>query len=67
MAVFRGDGANDVSMIRAAHVGVGVAGQEGMQAVRSADYAVQQFSHLGRLVLFHGKNLRTINLLTCMY
>ena len=29
-----GDGANDVSMIRAAHVGIGVAGQEGMQAVR---------------------------------
>lgn len=50
-----GDGANDVSMIRAAHVGVGVMGQEGMQAVRSADYAVQQFSHLGRLLLFHGR------------
>ncbi|ETI56065.1 hypothetical protein F441_01302 [Phytophthora nicotianae CJ01A1] len=50
-----GDGANDVSMIRAAHVGVGVMGQEGMQAVRSADYAVQQFSHLGRLLLYHGR------------
>uniref|UniRef100_K3WLK8 Phospholipid-transporting ATPase n=1 Tax=Globisporangium ultimum (strain ATCC 200006 / CBS 805.95 / DAOM BR144) TaxID=431595 RepID=K3WLK8_GLOUD len=50
-----GDGANDVSMIRAAHVGVGVTGQEGMQAVRSADYAVQQFSHLGRLLLHHGR------------
>ncbi|TMW57079.1 hypothetical protein Poli38472_003004 [Pythium oligandrum] len=50
-----GDGANDVSMIRAAHVGVGVTGQEGMQAVRSADYAVQQFSHIGRLLLHHGR------------
>lgn len=50
-----GDGANDVSMIRSAHVGVGVMGQEGMQAVRSADYAVQQFSHLGRLILHHGR------------
>ncbi|KAL4164532.1 hypothetical protein KRP22_004398 [Phytophthora ramorum] len=50
-----GDGANDVSMIRAAHVGVGVMGQEGMQAVRSADYSVQQFSHLGRLLLYHGR------------
>jgi magnesium-transporting ATPase (P-type) len=50
-----GDGANDVSMIRSAHVGVGVMGQEGMQAVRSADYAVQQFSHLGRLLLLHGR------------
>jgi magnesium-transporting ATPase (P-type) len=44
-----------VSMIRAAHVGIGVMGQEGMQAVRSADYSVQQFSHLGRLLLYHGK------------
>lgn len=50
-----GDGANDVSMIRAASVGIGIAGQEGMQAVRSADYAVQQFSDLDRLVLFHGR------------
>ena len=29
-----GDGANDVSMIQAAHIGVGISGQEGMQ-VRS--------------------------------
>lgn len=50
-----GDGANDVSMIRAAHVGVGITGQEGMQAVRSADFAVPQFSHLGRLLLHHGE------------
>ncbi|CEG44963.1 p-type atpase (p-atpase) superfamily [Plasmopara halstedii] len=50
-----GDGANDVSMIRAAHVGIGIVGQEGMQAIRSADYAVQQFSHLNRLLLYHGR------------
>ncbi|OQR83446.1 P-type ATPase (P-ATPase) Superfamily [Achlya hypogyna] len=50
-----GDGANDVSMIRAAHVGVGVSGQEGHQAVRSADFAIQQFRHLDRLLLFHGR------------
>jgi len=43
-------------MIRAAHVGVGVMGQEGYQAVRSADFAIQQFSHLDRLILFHGKS-----------
>src|SRR3546814_20253327 len=48
-----GDGANDVSKIRAASVGVGISGQEGMQAVRSADYAVQRVSDLDRLVLFH--------------
>ncbi|EQC38001.1 hypothetical protein SDRG_04431 [Saprolegnia diclina VS20] len=50
-----GDGANDVSMIRAAHVGVGVSGQEGHQAVRSADFAIQQFRHLDRLLLYHGR------------
>ncbi|CAG8793088.1 13715_t:CDS:2, partial [Acaulospora morrowiae] len=38
-----GDGANDVSMIQAAHVGVGISGLEGMQAARSADVAISQF------------------------
>ena len=38
-----GDGANDVSMITAAHVGVGIQGLEGKQAARSADYAIGQF------------------------
>lgn len=37
-----GDGANDVAMISAAHVGVGINGEEGLQAVRSADYAIGQ-------------------------
>ena len=35
-----GDGANDVSMILKANVGVGVSGKEGTQASRSADYAI---------------------------
>ena len=35
-----GDGANDVNMITAAHVGVGISGLEGQQAARSADYAI---------------------------
>jgi P-type E1-E2 ATPase len=35
-----GDGANDVSMIQEAHIGVGIRGKEGTQAVRSADYAI---------------------------
>ena len=35
-----GDGANDVSMILKAHVGVGILGKEGQQAARSADYAI---------------------------
>eukprot|EP01134_Creolimax_fragrantissima_P006623 CFRG6623T1 len=49
-----GDGANDVSMIQAAHVGVGISGQEGLQAARSADYAVAQFFYLQKLLLVHG-------------
>jgi magnesium-transporting ATPase (P-type) len=40
-----GDGANDVSMIQQAHIGVGISGQEGMQAVMSADYAIGQFRY----------------------
>ena len=41
-----GDGANDVSMIMEAHIGVGIRGKEGTQAVRSADYAISQFRFL---------------------
>ncbi|KAM9820172.1 phospholipid-transporting ATPase ID [Neosynchiropus ocellatus] len=50
-----GDGANDVSMIKAAHIGVGISGQEGMQAVLSSDYAFAQFRYLQRLLLVHGR------------
>jgi phospholipid-transporting ATPase len=50
-----GDGANDVSMITAAHVGVGISGLEGQQAVRASDYAVGQFSFLKRLLFVHGR------------
>lgn len=49
-----GDGANDVSMIRAAHIGVGLAGREGVQAARSADFAIQRFRMLQHLLLVHG-------------
>ncbi|KAJ8271599.1 hypothetical protein COCON_G00104580 [Conger conger] len=49
-----GDGANDVSMIQVADVGIGISGQEGMQAVMSSDYAVSRFKHLRRLLLVHG-------------
>ena len=51
-----GDGANDVPMIMEAHVGVGISGNEGLQAVRSADYAIAQFRYLKRLLLVHGRN-----------
>uniref|UniRef100_UPI0037E730A8 phospholipid-transporting ATPase ID-like isoform X1 n=1 Tax=Semicossyphus pulcher TaxID=241346 RepID=UPI0037E730A8 len=50
-----GDGANDVSMIKAAHIGVGISGQEGMQAVLSSDYSFAQFRFLQRLLLVHGR------------
>lgn len=54
MTLAVGDGANDVSMIQAAHVGVGIAGEEGLQAVNSSDYAIAQFRFLKRLILVHG-------------
>lgn len=50
-----GDGANDVAMIQRAHVGVGICGQEGMQAVNASDYAIGQFSYLEKLLLHHGR------------
>ncbi|CAI5738239.1 unnamed protein product [Peronospora destructor] len=50
-----GDGGNDVSMIQEAHVGVGICGHEGMQAVRAADFAIAAFLHLSRLLLVHGR------------
>ena len=64
-----GDGANDVSMIRAAHVGIGVAGQEGMQAVRSSDYSIQEFRDLQRLLLHHGRlsYMRLANMTTYFF
>ena len=49
-----GDGANDVSMIQAANVGIGLSGEEGMQAVMSSDYAIAQFRYLKKLLLVHG-------------
>ncbi|CAK7270470.1 aminophospholipid translocase [Sporothrix epigloea] len=49
-----GDGANDVSMIQAAHIGVGISGVEGLQAARSADVSISQFRYLRKLLLVHG-------------
>lgn len=50
-----GDGANDVSMIAMANVGVGLSGKEGAQAARAADFAIGQFSFLRRLIFVHGR------------
>lgn len=50
-----GDGANDVNMITAAHVGIGIKGVEGQAASRASDYSVGEFRMLRRLTLFHGR------------
>eukprot|EP00741_Cyanophora_paradoxa_P005052 tig00000851_g4894.t1 len=55
MTLAIGDGANDVTMIQEAHIGIGISGKEGMQAVRAADYAIAQFRFLKRLLLVHGR------------
>ncbi|KAJ8409446.1 hypothetical protein AAFF_G00228470 [Aldrovandia affinis] len=49
-----GDGSNDVSMIQEAHVGIGIMGKEGRQAVRNSDYAIARFKFLSKLLLVHG-------------
>lgn len=51
-----GDGGNDVSMIQQANVGLGIPGKEGKQASLAADFSIVSFSHLTRLLLWHGRN-----------
>lgn len=50
-----GDGANDVNMITAAHIGIGIAGLEGTQAARASDYSIGQFRFLRSLLFVHGR------------
>ena len=50
-----GDGANDVGMITEADVGIGIQGIEGTQAASASDYVISQFSHIKKLLLFHGR------------
>ncbi|KAJ8550759.1 hypothetical protein K7X08_000129 [Anisodus acutangulus] len=54
MTLLIGDGANDVSIIQMADVGVGICGQEGRQAMMASDFAMGQFRFLKRLLLVHG-------------
>ena len=60
-----GDGANDVSMIQEAHVGIGIEGVEGAQAVRASDYSFVEFRALRTLMAIHGRYsfLRMCNLI----
>jgi phospholipid-transporting ATPase len=63
-----GDGANDVPMIMQAHIGVGIRGLEGTQAVRISDFAINQFSHLQKLLLVHGRwGYRRVAYMVCYY
>ena len=63
-----GDGANDVSMIQEAHIGVGICGKEGTQAVQASDYSVAQFQYLSKMLLVHGKwGYRRISYFICYY
>ena len=50
-----GDGANDVAMIKAGHIGVGIIGKEGRQAVNNSDFAIARFRFIRRLLLVHGR------------
>lgn len=50
-----GDGANDVSMILEANIGVGIYGEEGMQAVQASDFAIGEFRFLWDLILNQGR------------
>jgi len=63
-----GDGANDVGMIINAHVGVGIQGVEGSQAVNNSDFSLTEFQHLGNLLLVHGRwTYRRIASATCYF
>ena len=64
-----GDGANDVAMIQEAHLGVGISGEEGLQAVNSSDIAIGQFCYLKVLLLKHGRRnyIRMCNLICYMF
>ena len=50
-----GDGANDVGMITEANVGIGISGKEGTEASKVSDYSLNQFYHLQKLLLYHGR------------
>ena len=62
-----GDGANDCPMIIRAHVGIGIAGKEGMQAARTADFAIGKFCFLKRLMFLHGREAYRRNGDTVLY
>ena len=62
-----GDGANDCNMISKAHVGIGIAGREGMQAARMSDFAIGKFKFLHPLLFFHGREAYRRNCDTVLF
>lgn len=50
-----GDGGNDVGMIQAADIGVGIVGKEGRQAALASDFSILKFKYLSKLLLWHGR------------
>lgn len=62
-----GDGANDVSMINAAHVGIGINGLDGLQACRASDYSIGEFKYLLPLLLIHGSECYRRNSIVILY
>ena len=62
-----GDGANDVNMITAAHIGIGISGLEGQQAARAADYSIGQFRFLKNLMFVHGREAYRRNSYMILY
>lgn len=62
-----GDGANDVNMINAASIGIGISGLEGQQASRASDFSIGQFRFLKQLMFVHGRECYRRNSLLVIY
>jgi len=55
-------------MIQEAHVGIGIRGVEGTQAVQASDFAISQFRFLQALLLDHGRGAyRRVAMFMCYY
>jgi len=44
-------------MLLEAHIGIGIIGNEGMQAAQNSDFAIHEFSNLWNLLFVHGRNI----------
>ena len=63
-----GDGGNDIQMIKAAHIGIGIYGREGNQAAFNSDFAIGEFCILWRLLMIHGQlSAHRMNFFVCFF